>query len=174
MEKLNIDYSMGRGKKATFLLLGSIHVVIGSIALIGALIQHLHLLIIIALSIYTGMGIIIVTGMVNRLHHYITIDEKQLVFKSNFNRSASKFNWDEIHSVILSPSRIRLITGNQSIDVNMGVLRFQDIRRIKNQIADIAAKKGIPCQRIKQIRKDKNQIFKASSPQPKHMNEKGY
>lgn len=153
MEKLNIDYSMGKGRKATFLLVGSIHVLIGTIALIGAIIQGLHPLIIGAIAIYAGMGAVVLSGMLTRLRHYITIDDDQLIFKSNFNRSASKFNWGEIRKIILSPSGIRLLTNDKDIDVNMGVLRFKDIRRIKNQIEKIATQKGIPCIRLKNIRK---------------------
>ncbi|MEG1586240.1 MAG: hypothetical protein RR346_05140 [Bacteroidales bacterium] len=153
MEKLNIDYSMGKGKKTTFLLLGSIHVLVGSIALIGAVVQRLHPVIIIAIAIYAGMGGVILYSMFNRLHHYISIDEEYLIFKSNFNKSASKFAWQDIQSVILSPSGIRLHTNDKEIDVNMGVLRFRDIRKIKNRIEQLASEKKIQCIRIKQIRK---------------------
>ena len=153
MEILDIDYSMGRRKKTNFLLLGSIHVLIGTIALIGAIFQRLPYLIIIAIAVYAGMGAIILSGMFNRLHHYIKIDEEELVFKSNFNRSATRFNWSNINRIILSPSGIRLLTHEKDVQVNAGVLSFRDLRRIKNQIERIAIKKNIPCIRLKQIRK---------------------
>ncbi|MEG0947819.1 MAG: hypothetical protein RR303_00690 [Bacteroidales bacterium] len=153
MEKLDIDYSMSRGKKATYLLLGSIHVLIGSIALIGAVFQRLHPLVICAIAIYAGMGGVVLASMFNRLHHYINIDDDQLIFKSNYNRSATTFKWNEIHRIILSPSGIRVLTQNQDVSVNMGILRFRDIRRIKNKIEQIATQKGISCIRLKQIRK---------------------
>lgn len=152
MEKLNIDYSMNRGKRTTYLLLGSIHVLIGTIALIGAIVQRIHILVILAIAVYAGMGAAILISMFNRLHHYINIDDERLVFKSNFNRSATTFDWNEIRTIILSPSGVRLLTANKDLTVNMGVLRFHDIRRIKNQIEKIAHEKGISCIRMKQIR----------------------
>lgn len=156
MEKLYIDYSMGRGKKASLLFLGSIHILIGTIALIGAIVQHLNIFVIIGIAIYTCLGIGMLSSIFNRLHHYIDVDEKQFVFKSRFNRSATHCPWDDITCVILSPNGIKLLTHHRMIHIDAGVLSFRDLRRIKNKIEQIAQKKNIPCVRIKQIRKKEN------------------
>lgn len=153
MDKLVIDYSMNRRRKILYLVLGIFHVILGVAALTAAFVQKLHGVIVLVLILYTALGVVFLGGILIKLHKYLIIDEDAITVKSNSRRFPFKVAWSDIKSVTLFPNTLHLQTGKGDINVPLGVIGFQDVRRIKKQMQGIASQKGIPCIRYKSIRR---------------------
>lgn len=153
MDKLVIDYSMNRRRKIMYFVLGIFHVILGVAALTAAFVQKLHGIIVLVLILYTALGIVFLGGFMIKLRKYLIIDEDTITVKSNSRRFPFKIAWADVKSVTLFPNTLHLQTEKGDIDVPLGVIGFQDVRRIKKQIQNLASQKGIPCIRYKTIRR---------------------
>ena len=150
-EHLSMDYSLLRGKKSTYLLLSSIHILIGIVILIVVIVQQSGIGLAVVAGCYIAIGFVFFSRLFTQLHQYILINNDAITLKSLNNKSEQLFKWEDIISVILSPGKFIIIQKNRQIDVQLGILRFHDIREIKKKLTQIARQKGIRCSTIKPI-----------------------
>ncbi len=153
MEKLIIDYSMNKRRKTLYFILGSVHIILGSLALTAAFIQKLHGIIVLVLVLYTALGVVFLAGIFLKLHKYLIIDNESIIVKSNSRMHPFKVWWKDIRSVTLYPNTLRIHTTPKDIDVPLSVVGFRDVRLIKNQMEFLCTTKNIPCVRYKTIRR---------------------
>lgn len=153
MERLLIDYSIGRRRQIAYVLLGVFHILLGGAALTMVLVNRYSILIVIVAALYTGLGVVFISGVLNKLHKYVKIDEETMIFKDAAAKHPIRLHWKDILSVTIYPHQIRVHEKERNVDIQLSVINFRDVRRVKDEIQKIAIKKEIPCVRFKTIRR---------------------
>lgn len=151
MNKLVIDYSMGKGRKAAFLLLGVFHLFLGSIGLYAAYFQHLHGVVLAIVILYWLLGFLFLLSLMMKFHRYVIISEREILVKLRFGKKADVFRWKEIKSIEILPTIIIFNPDENPLTVKLSVLSFRDVRRVKHQILWLAQQKNIPVKQSMQI-----------------------
>ncbi|MEG1616168.1 MAG: hypothetical protein RR202_07645 [Bacteroidales bacterium] len=166
MEKFKIEYSPGKRHKRGYLVLGILHILLGGAALIVAFKYNPRPLVLLVISLYLGLGFVFLSGVLNKLRKYVVIDDYSMAFKNATAKYPTRIHWNGVKSITLYPSMVVFTGAKGNREINLGFMRFKDVRKIKKQIEKIADQKGIPYIRYNTINRQERKISKNREQMP--------
>lgn len=147
---INLDefQKISKGWRIFYILLGSLTVILSSIAVISQIKrgQSFGEYLIFIITFIFGLNVLLQTlGIYHRIsRRYVILDEEGIKYKLSYFYPSRNISWDNIKKVDIRILRIIFISEKgTSGKMRLGEIYYNDIRKLKQTLALICTKKGI-------------------------------